>query len=164
MESDNEELEKAQFFFQVALKSDEKLEKAKEKVDEKVKGFITLSGTLVPIIVAVGYYILNQSAPSWVFFSFLFSLACIIGSMIIGIIIQRPKGNRSFNPKKLIEKYKEKPILQVVTVTAATWSNIVQKNKKRLNSKEHWLIAMTSLICTGLIILAITFLLLGLTL
>jgi hypothetical protein len=163
MDSEEEELKKAQFFLELAMKSDEVLQKANERLSEKVKGFMTISATLIPIIVGLGYYILKQTATYWVFIPFLLSLASFILSIIIGVIIQRPTGFRFLNPTKFMKKYNEKSLVYVVNKSASTWSDIVHKNKKVINSKEFWLDAMLCLICTGLAILAISFLLLGST-
>jgi hypothetical protein len=162
MNPEEEELKKAQFFFELVLKSDEVLQKANERLNEKVKGFMTISATLVPIVVGVGYYILKQTSMHWVFIPFLLSLASFVGSIIIGIVVQRPTGFRFLNPKKFMEKFREKSLVYVINKSASTSSDIVQKNKKVINSKEFWLDAMLSLICLGLTILAVTFLLLGL--
>ena len=164
MDSDEEKLKKAQFFFELALKSDEVLQKANERLNDKVKGFMTISATLVPIVVGVGYYILKQTEINWVFIPFLLSLASFILSIIIGLIIQRPTGFRFLNPKKFMNKFKDKSLVYVINKSASTWSDIVHKNKKVINSKEFWLNVMLSLVCLGLTILAATFLLIGLAL
>ena len=163
MDEKEEELQKAKFFFELALKSDELVQKAGERLNEKIKGFMTLSATLVPFVVGLGYYILKQTATYWVLISFLLSLGSFVLSIIIGVFIQRPTGFRFLNPKKFKKKWKEKPLIYVVNKSASTWSDIVAKNKRVINSKEFWLDAMLSLICLGLAILAITFLALGLT-
>ena len=41
MDKEEEELQKAKFLFELALKSDEVLQKVNECLNEKVKGFIT---------------------------------------------------------------------------------------------------------------------------
>ena len=163
MDKEEEELQKAKFFFELALKSDEVLQKASERLNEKVKGFITISATLVPIVVGLGYYILKQTTTYWVFVPFLLSLGSFVLSIIIGIFIQRPTGFRFLNPKKFMKNWKKKPLIYIVNKSASTWSDTVAKNKRVINSKEFWLDAMLGLICLGLAILAVTFLALGLT-
>jgi len=163
MNKEEEELQKAKFFFKLALKSDAVLQKANERLNEKIKGFIAISATLVPIVVGLGYYILTQKTANWVFIPFLLSLGSFVLSIIIGVFIQRPTGFRFLNPKKFKRKWDQKPLIFVVYKSASTWSDIVAKNKRVINSKEFWLDAMLGLICLGSAILAVTFLALGLT-
>ena len=163
MDSDEEELKKARFFFELALKSDEVLQKANERLNEKVKGLITISATLIPIVVGLGYYILKQTTTYWVLISFLLSLASFVLSIIIEVFIQRPTGFRFLNPKKFMRKFQKKPLVYVINKSASTWSDTVAKNKRVINSKEFWLDAMLSLVCLGLAILVVTFLALGIT-
>lgn len=163
MDSEEKEIKKAEFFFEIALKSDEVLHRANERLNEKVKGFITISATLVPIVVGLGYYILSEATANWAFIPFLLSLACFFLSITIGIFVQRPTGFRFVNPKKLMKKFKEKSLIYVMNKSASTWSDTVAKNKRVINSKEFWLNAMLILLCLGLAVLAVTFLAIGMT-
>jgi hypothetical protein len=162
MESEEERLKKARFLFELALKSDEVLQKANERLNDKIKGFMTISATLIPIVVGLGYYILKQTTASWVLFPFLLSLGSLVLSIVIGVIIQRPSGFRFLNPRKFMKKFEKKPLVYVINKSASTWSDIVAKNKRVINSKELWLDAMLSSVCCGLVVLVITFALLGL--
>jgi hypothetical protein len=161
MDSDEEELKKARFFFELALKSDEVLQKANEHLNQKIQGLITVSAALVPIVVGLGYYILKQTAPSWVLVTFFLSLVSFVLSIIIGVFIQRPTGFRFLNPKKFMRNFQKKPLIYVINKSASTWSDTVAKNKRVINSKEFWLDAMLSLVSLGLAILVITFVALG---
>jgi len=162
MDSEEEKLQKARFLFELALKSDEVLQKASERLNEKVKGFMTISATLIPIVVGLGYYVLKQTTVSWVLAPFLLSLASFVLSIAIGVFIQRPSGFRFLNPKKFMRRFKKESLVYVINKSASTWSGIVAKNKRVINSKEFWLDAMLSSICFGLVVLVVTFALLGL--
>jgi hypothetical protein len=163
MDSDEEKLKKAQFFFELALKSDEVLQKANERLNEKIKGFMTISATLIPIVVGLGYYILKQTTTSWVLVAFLLSLASFVLSIAIGVFIQKPTGFCFLNPRKFMRKVKKKSLVYVINKSASTWSDTVAKNKRVINSKEFWLDAMLSSVCFGLLVLVVTFALLGLS-
>ena len=67
-----DEIEKARFFFEVALKSDEAIQKANERITDKIKSFMSITATLIPIIIGIGYFILNQITS---YLSFLISFA-----------------------------------------------------------------------------------------
>jgi cytochrome bd-type quinol oxidase subunit 1 len=164
MNQDEEKLQKAKFFFELALKSDDVIQKANERVNEKIRNFISLAATLVPIVLGVAYYILKQTTANYLLLiTFFLSLASFVSAIVIGVFLQRPTGFRFFNPQKMLNKYEKKSLLYVISKSASTWSDIVVRNKKVVNSKQFYLNCMLGLICFGLFVLALAFLVLGTT-
>jgi hypothetical protein len=90
MSSSDEELNKVRFFYELASKSGDYVQKAAERLGEKVRWFITSASTLVPIVIGLGYYILKETTDYWIFLLFLLSLTSLFSAIIIGIFLQRP--------------------------------------------------------------------------
>jgi len=163
MNSIDENLEKAKFFCELALKSGEHIQKANEQLGEKVRWFITSASTLVPIVLGVGYYILQQTTNYWVFLLFFLSLISLGSAIIIGMIVQRPTSLLVFDAQNFMNEFRKKNRIYIINKSAATWSDIFAQNREIINSKENYLYAMVGLICFSLLLLVIVFLMLGTT-
>lgn len=161
MSTIDENLEKAKFFFELALKSNEYVQQMNERLGEKVRWFTSSASTLVPIIVGVGYYVLKQTTCNWIIALFSLSLASLVSAIIIGMVIQRPSGFLVLDPQTFMNKFSGKSRTFITNKSAATWSDIFVQNKKVVNSKENWMYAMLGLICFSLILLVAIFIGLG---
>jgi hypothetical protein len=160
IESQQEEIEKARFLFDVAVKSDEMIQKANERINDKIKGFMSIAATLVPIIVGVGYFVLKQESGSWTFVLFILfflSLGTLIAAIGVGIYIQRPRDYRVFNPYFMMNKYHKKNQRFVTNKYAITWSHMVHRNLKKIEFKEYYISLMLILIIGSLTLLVATF-------
>jgi len=161
--SDNGALEKAKFLYELALKSGEYVQKANERLIEKVRWFTTSASTLVPLVLGVGYYILRQTTNNSIFFLFFISLISLVSAIIIGMVIQRPTSLLVFDAQTFMNKFINKNQIFLIEKSTATLSDIFALNRETINSKENYLYAMIGLICFSLLLLVIVFLTLGLT-
>jgi hypothetical protein len=164
IESQQQEIEKARFLFDVAVKSDEMIQKANERINDKIKGFMSIAAALVPIIVGVGYFVLKQESGSWTFVLFILfflSLGTLIAAIGVGIYIQRPLEYRVFNPYKMMKKYHKKNQRFMTNKYAITWSHTVHRNLKKIEHKEYYIKLMLILIFCSLALLVVTFFLMG---
>jgi hypothetical protein len=159
--SEEDEIEKARFLFEAALKSDEAIQKANERVNDKIKGFMSIAATLIPIIVGLGYFILKETTAYWVFIFFFLTLVCLIAAIGLGIHLQRPLAYRVFNPYIMMKKYHKKNQRYLIKKYAITWSHTVNRNLKKINYKVYYINAMLGLILAALGLLVLTFFLLG---
>jgi len=163
MGSSAEALEKARFFYEFALKSGEYVQKANERLGEKVRWFTTSASTLVPIVVGVGYYVLKQNTNHWIFLLFFLSLASLVSAIIVGMVIQRPTRLLVLDTQTFMGKFSKKSQTFIINKSAATWSEIFTLNRETINSKENYLYAMIGLICFSVLLLVVVFLMLGTT-
>ena len=164
IESQQEEIEKARFLFDVAVKSDEMIQKSNERINDKIKGFMSIAATLVPIIVGVGYFVLKQESGSWtsvLFALFFLSLGTLIAAIGVGIYIQRPLEYRVFNPYIMMKKYQKKNRRFLTNKYAITWSHTVDTNLSKIEHKEYYIRIMLILIFCSLALLIATFFLMG---
>jgi len=164
IESQQEAIEKARFLFDVAVKSDEMIQKANERINDKIKGFISIAATLVPIIVGIGYFVLKQESGHWtsvLFVFFFLSLGTLIAAIGVGIYIQRPLEYRVFNPYIMMKKYHKKNQRFLTDKFAITWSHTVHRNLKKIEYKEYYIRLMLMLIFCSLALLVTTFFLMG---
>jgi hypothetical protein len=161
MSSKDEDLEKAKFFYELALKSGEYIQRANERLTDKVRWFTASASTLIPLTLGVGYYILQQPANYWIFPVFSLSLVSLVSATILGMIVQRPTNSWVFDAQTFLTKFNKKNQTFIVNKSAATMSDISALNLKTINSKENYLYCMIALICFALFLLIITFLALG---
>lgn len=158
---DKEELEKANFFFELALKSDQIIQQANERLTEKIRSSFALASTLIPIVVGLGYFIIKETEAYWIFWFIFFSLIAFIYAIARGIFLHMPSGYKFVNPVKTINKHKKKSLRFIIGRSAYSWSRSVNHNKRLINSKERGLKHMLISIAIGLSILIIAFLALG---
>jgi hypothetical protein len=163
-DSEQADTEKAHFLYEAAVKADEAIQKANERVTDKVKGFMSIAAALIPIIIGVGYFILKQTPASWVpilFALFLLSLGSLSAAIGFGIYLQRPLGFYVFNSLEMMKKHYIKSPHYVMNRYAITWSDIADKNLKIINNKQYYIILMLGLICAAIAVLIVIFFLLG---
>jgi len=159
--SSKEEVEKAKFFFDLALESDKVIQQANKRLSEKISSFLALGSTLVPIVAALGYFILKETTYYYIFIPIFVSLIFFLLAIARGIVLQKPTDFKFVNPIKMINRHNKKSLRYVIEKSASTWSDTVDYNKEVINSKERGVNEMLILIAIGLSILAIAFLGLG---
>ncbi len=154
----NEELQKAQFFFDFVAKADHITEQANERVLKKIHGVLTLASTLVPVVFGLGYFVLSQTKQQLTVIPIFLSLILFTLSIARGISLLKPK--QFFYPDvlKIIQKYKDEALVNVINLSAVSWADIVNDNQDLINSKEKGINQMLVLITLGLILLSIAFL------
>lgn len=160
MSASKEELEKAKFFFELALESDQTIQKANERLTEKIRGVFTVASTLVPIVVGLGYFILKETKAYWLFLPIFTSLIMFLLAIGRGVLLHKPTDFLFVDPLTIMMKYKKKSLRYVINKSASTWSDTVVHNSEVINSKENGLNQMLIFITVGLVILAVSFLLL----
>jgi hypothetical protein len=143
------------------LKSDSVVQQAYTRLSEKIRGFLVVTSTLIPIIVGLGYYILKETKAHWMYIPILFSLFFLFLAIAQGISLQRPTDFRFLQPKEFIPKFKEKPLRYIINKSAVTWAKGVYHNHQALMSKERGLKFMLVFITVSLGILAFSFIVLG---
>ena len=154
----DEELKKAQFFFDFVAKTDHITEQSNERVLKKTHGVLTLASALVPIVFGLGYFVLSQTKQQVAVVPIFLSLILFLLAIARGIFLLKPKQFFYVDVLKLIEKYKDEPLSVIINKSAVSWADIVNDNQTVINSREKGINQMLILIALGLILLAIAFL------
>jgi hypothetical protein len=154
----DEELKKAQFFFDFVAKADHKTEQSNERVLKKIHGVLTLASTLVPVVFGLGYFVLSQTKQQATAIPIFLSLILFLVAIARGIFLLKPKQFFYLDVLKLIEKYKDETLTFIINKSAVSWADIVNDNQTLINSKENGINQMLILITLGLILLAVAFL------
>jgi hypothetical protein len=101
---------------------DEHCQDSLKRTIRKIRVFISIAATLVPIILGISYAILKQTTSYLVFlFSLFFSLlstCCLIAVIIVGIWVQRSRAYRALNPCIMMKRHQ----YYWNVVLALTWS------------------------------------------
>jgi hypothetical protein len=153
----DEELKKAQFFFDFVAKADDATEQSNERLLKKINGVLTLASTLVPIVFALGYFVLSQTKQQVTVIPIFLSLILFLLAIIRGIFLLKPDQFFHMDVLKLIEKYKDETLTFIINKSAVSWADIVNDNQTLINSRERGINQMFILITLGLIILAVAF-------
>jgi len=157
----DEELKKAQFFFDFVVKADNITAQSNERVLRKIHGVLTLASALIPVVFGLGYFVLTQTK-EWIVFSPIFvSLVMFLVAIARGILLLRPQHFFYVNVLDLINKYKDEPLSVIINKSAVTWADIINDNQDAINSREKGINQMLILIALGFIVLAIAFLGIG---
>jgi len=154
----DEELKKAQFFFDFVAKADHITEQSNERVLKKTHGVLTLASTLVPVVFGLGYFVLSQTKQQATVIPIFLSLILFLVAIARGTFLLKPKQFFYVDVLKLIEKYKDETLTFIINKSAVSWADIVNDNQTLINSKEKGINQMLILITLGLILLAVAFL------
>jgi len=154
----DEELKKAQFFFDFVAKADHVTKQSNERVLKKISGVLTLASTLVPAVFGLGYFVLLQTKQQVTVIPIFLSLILLLLAIVRGIFLLKPTRFFDVDVLKLIEKYKAEPLSVIINKSAVSWADIVNDNQTLINSREKGINQMLILITLGLILLAVAFL------
>ena len=154
----DEEIKKAQFFFDFVKETDRITEQSNERVLRKIHGVLTLASTLVPVVFGLGYFVLSQTKQQVTVIPIFLSLILFLVAIARGIFLLNPKRFFYLDVLKLIEKYKDETLSFIINISAVSWADIVNENQTLINSREKGINQMFVLIALGLILLAIAFL------
>jgi hypothetical protein len=157
--SDEEDIAKAKFFFELALHSDKVITQAYERLNVKIRHVFTIASTLIPIVVGLGYFFIKEY--NWVVIPIFACLVSLLLAIFQGISLQKPTSFSVFKPYEFTQKFHKSSYRYIVEKSASTWSGTVRKNRQIINSNENGLNTMLRYITCGLSILIITFVLLG---
>ena len=152
-----EEIRKAQFFFDFVAKSDDVTELSNERVTKKIHEVLTLASTLVPVVFGLGYFIISQTKQQVTVIPIFLSLIVFLLAIIKGVFLLKPKQLFHMDVLKLIEKYKDETLDYIINISAISWADMVNDNQIIINSKEKGINQMFILIALGLIVLAVAF-------
>jgi len=163
--SNQESLEKARVYLDLCQKTDQIIQQAYTKLTDKIKSIFTLASALIPVVAALGYFIAKETSAYWILFPTFFSISALVSAICLGISFFRPKNFKYVDPKTVIDDYKGKgkPLRYFLNKWASTYCDIANKNAQEVNSGEKRLNYMYSCIVIGLAILAVSFLLLGIS-
>ena len=164
MSDDTEKLEKAKIFLELALKSELTIQEANKRLTEKIKGIFAIASTLIPIVIGLGYFIIKETRVYWVLWSIFLSLVMFLLAIVLGIWLQRPTDYKYVDPSVIVKKHEGKPLRYVINKFASTYSDTTNHNASIINAKENGLNLMFTLVVIGLIILAVSFLFLAISL
>ena len=153
-----DEIRKAQFFFDFVAKADYVTEQSNEHVLKKINGVLTLASTLVPVVVGLGYFVLSQTKQLVTVIPIFISLILFLLAIARGIILLKPKQLFDIDVLKLIQKYKDETLSYIINISAVSWADMVNDNQELINSQEAGVNQMFILIVSGLILLAVAFL------
>lgn len=159
----DEELRKAQFFFDFVAKADNITAQSSERVLKKIFGVLTLASATIPVVFGLGYFVLSQTKEWIVFLPILVSLVMFLAAIARGVLLLRPRLFFYVNVLDLIGKYKNEPLSVIINKSAVTWADIVNNNCDMINSRGKGVSQMLILIAVGFLVLAIAFLGIGIS-
>ena len=160
MSVNKDKVEKAKIFLELALKSDEIIREANKRLTEKANRIFTVASALIPIVVGLGYFIIEETMAYWILLPIFLSLVMFLSAITLGIWVQRPTHYKYVDHKVIVKKYrgKGKTLRFFVNKWASSWSDVANYNAFVVNKKENGLNGMYALVAIGLGILAVSFL------
>jgi cytochrome b561 len=160
--SSDEDLKKAEFFYELVTKAEETSTKANERNTTKVQIMLSVLSTVIPISTGIGYYILSNTFSIPFFLLFVFSLIFFIIATCRGVYLLESKWFRYVDVGLLMERYDKEPLSFIIYKIASTLHDANEKNIKTINASKTGLKQMVVLIIAGLVVLTVAFSILGL--
>lgn len=152
----NEKLEKAKFYLKEAHTFFSFVQETRRKVDEKIINMILLSGTLINIVVGLGYFSAQQNLVKspYAIWLLVASASLYLITAIIGIILYRPQQSVTRNIRQVIEKYEkgEEDSEFVSPIKHLAWnlSRDAETNSQIADQKAKGLQIMLTIFAIGL--------------
>jgi hypothetical protein len=165
LSSGQDKIEKAKIYLDLAIRTDQTIQQAYQRLTEKIKSAFTLASALIPIVAGLGYFIAKETSAYWILFSIFLSLLSFVSAIVLGIWLFRPMNFEYDDPKVIVDNYrgKGKSLRFFVNKWASTWCDTANKNARIVNSKEKGLNCMLTLVVIGLAILTVSFLFLAIS-
>lgn len=157
MPEEDEEIQKAQFFFDYVVELDKVVQKAQESLYQKVKDAITIIVSLITILIGLGNFFLTNYYDISLLFSIGISLIFLSLSVIKGAQILWYRISIYDDPLYMIQKYHKNKSSEAIMITASTWADAVNKNREFYNNKAKGYRWMLGFLGAGLGTLVITF-------
>lgn len=160
--SSDEDLKKAEFFYELVRKAEETSTKANERNITKVQIMLSVLSTVIPISTGIGYYILSNTFSIPFFLLFVFSLIFFIIATCRGVYLLDSKWFRYVDVGLLMERYDKESLFFIIYKIASTLHDANEKNIKIINASKAGLKQMLILTIVGLALLTVAFSVLGL--
>ena len=155
--SDKEDLKKAQFFYDFVSKIDPFVQQTSERLYKKVHESIAITSTLIPITFGLGYFISEKTQYSMVFLPIAVSIMSFFIATIQGINLLKSRWFVYVDPSILIRDHQKESLSFIITKSASSWSDTINRNIGTINSKEKGFKRMLHFMIIGLLVLVIAF-------
>jgi len=157
MSDTEDELIKAQFFFNYVEKLDSVIQRAQDGLYKKVKDTITVIITLITILFGLGYFFLKNEYSKYLLIPIGISLIFLSLSAVKGYHILWYNISIYDDPLYMIQTYHKESPSYVTLITASTWADAVNKNREFYNNKAKGYRWMLGLLGLGLSVLVLAF-------
>lgn len=155
--SDEEELKKAQFFYDFVSKIDPYVQQTSERLYKKVHESVAITSTLVPITFGLGYFISEKTQYSMIFAPIAISVISFFIATIQGINLLKSKWLVYVDPLILMRDHEKESLSLIINTSASSWADTINKNIETINSKENGFKWMLRFMIIGLLFLVIAF-------
>lgn len=162
MISSNEDLKKAEFFYELVRKAEAISTRANERNITKAQIMLSVLSTIIPISTGIGYYILSNTFSIPFFLFFIVSLVFFIIATCRGIYLLDSKWFRYVDVGLLMERYDQEPLFFIISKIASTLHDANEKNVRIINASKVGLKQMIILTVAGLGFLTVAFFIMGL--
>ena len=155
--SEDEDLKKAQFFFNYTEKIDSLVQKAHDKLYDKIKDMTTIVTALIPVLFGFGYFCLNNEHFIRLLIPIGITLICLGFAVIQGFYILWFNQYTYNEPFELIQKYHDQDLTFITLKTSVSWADVINENIEYHNDrakKYKWMLVTIGL---GLINLIFVF-------
>jgi len=124
----DEELSKAQFFFNYVNVIHVVIKEAQDKLYDKIKDMTSIVTALIPILFGLGYFCLNNSLLQRFLVPIGFTLFCFVVAVCIGFYVLWSNKYVYIDPLDFIKYYEKHDLNFIVLNTAVTWACFINEN------------------------------------
>jgi len=157
MSGSDEDLLKSQFFYNYASETYSLIYQGKNRLYNKIKDLTTITMALIPIILALCYYSLDNLQFNSLLFPIGLTLTCLCLAVLAGFYILWDNKFEYNDPLALIQKYQSKSLSFITLKTASSLADVANINCEEHNKMGDQYQYMILFVGTGIIILLFTF-------
>jgi hypothetical protein len=149
----DEELQKAKFYYDAVLKLEELSQKSYERTNTKINIFIGVLSTVIPILTGIGYVVLSNTFAVSFFVFYLISLSIFVWALAKCVQMLSPTWFTCIEIGEFMKEYDKKPLSYIIFKVSSKWESIIRRNFERIGSFAFGLQQIVRLIIVGLIAL-----------
>lgn len=158
MSDPNEDLLKAQFFYNYTSNLNSIIYQAKNRLYNKIKDITAIITALIPILFGMGYYCLDNSQLRYLLLPIGLTMTCLFIAVIIGFYIISDSEFIYNDPLALIQDYHLENTAFITLKTASSLADTVNANCVEHNRDGERYVKMLYFVSAGFVVLLITFL------
>ena len=157
-------VEKGREYLKLILESYKHVGNTFTEVEKKINNIFTATMTVIGIVTALGYFVLEESLRTETLFFVILSLFCLFLAVIVGFYLHRVRDYGYLDPTIIFVDDKDPPLENMLYDSAETLAEITNRNADLIASKEKWINLMIVLVLLGLVFAVIGFIFFGVTL
>ena len=145
------------FFYKLSSLQFNFLHELYRNLDNKINEMIKTVLTILPIVVGVGYFLLEKSFSYYSFAFFILTILSFTSAAIIGVVGHIPQKIKFLDPLTYYDRHYSDDLIDIVEIAAVTIGDDIRNLEIQCRNKAKMLKKMQRTIILGIVSMSIAF-------